>query len=43
MKPLRMALFFGAIALSSAAADAQQNVQLRGTITAIDGDMLSLK
>ncbi|OGA02169.1 MAG: hypothetical protein A3I00_02570 [Betaproteobacteria bacterium RIFCSPLOWO2_02_FULL_64_12] len=43
MKPLRMALFFGAIALASAAADAQQNVQLRGTITAIDGDMLSLK
>ncbi len=43
MKPLRMALFFGAIALASAAADAQQNVRLRGTITAIDGNMLSLK
>ena len=43
MKLLRMALFFGAIALASAAADAQQNVRLRGTITAIDGNMLSLK
>lgn len=43
MKALRMALFFGAIALASAAADAQQNVRLRGTITAIDGNMLSVK
>ncbi|HLQ26388.1 MAG TPA: DUF5666 domain-containing protein [Acidiferrobacterales bacterium] len=44
MHKIRIALFFGALALMSAAADAQQtNVRVRGTITAVDGNVLSVK
>jgi len=43
MKLFKIALIFGAMALASAAADAQQNVRVRGTITAIDGDVMSVK
>jgi hypothetical protein len=39
----RNALLFGAFALMSAAAISQQAVRVRGTITGIDGDMLSVK
>jgi hypothetical protein len=39
----RIALLFGTLALMSAAAIAQQAVRVRGTITGIDGDMLSVK
>ena len=44
MNQLRIALLFSALALVSAAADAQQtNVRVRGTITAFDGNVISVK
>jgi hypothetical protein len=42
MNPIRIALLFAALALASAA-DAQTPGRVRGTITAIDGNMLSVK
>jgi hypothetical protein len=43
MDQIRIALLFTALALASAAADAQTPGRVRGTITAIDGNMLSVK
>jgi hypothetical protein len=44
MNKLHIALVFGALALVSAVVDAQQtNIRVRGTITALDGDVLSVK
>ena len=44
MNKIRIALFFSAFALMSAAADAQQtNIRVRGTITAVDGNVLAVK
>jgi hypothetical protein len=43
MKKLRIALVFGVLALVSAAVLAQTPVRVRGTITAIDGNVLSVK
>ncbi len=43
MQPIRIALLFAALALASAAADAQTPGRVRGTITAIDGNTLSVK
>ena len=43
MNRLRIALIFGALALASAGADAQQAGRVRGTITAVDGNVLSVK
>lgn len=43
MKTFCTALILGALALASAAADAQTRVRVRGTITAFDGKVLSVK
>jgi hypothetical protein len=44
MNKLRITLLFSVLVLVSAAASAQQtNIRVRGTITALDGDMLSVK
>lgn len=43
MDQIRIALLFTALALASAAADAQTPGRVRGTITAIDGNLLSVK
>lgn len=43
MNKFRMALLCSTLALASAAADAQTSVRVRGTITAFDGKMLSVK
>ena len=43
MNKLQVALCFGALVLASAAADAQTNVRVRGTITAFDGTVLLVK
>ena len=43
MKLLHMALVCGAFALAATSADAQQSIRVRGTITGIDGNVLSLK
>lgn len=43
MNKLQIALCFGALVLASAAADAQTNVRVRGTITAFDGTVLLVK
>jgi hypothetical protein len=43
MSSFRIAVVFGALALVSAAAFAQTPGRVRGTITAIDGNMLSVK
>ena len=43
MSSFRIAVLFGALAISSAAADAQTPGRVRGTITAIDGNTLSVK
>src|SRR5260221_920206 len=43
MDTIRIALLFPALALASSAADAQTPGRVRGTITAIDGNMLSVK
>lgn len=43
MDKLRIALFFGVLALASAAADAQEPTRVRGTIAASDGKVFSVK
>jgi len=43
MSKIRIALLFSALAMMSAAALAQNAVRVRGTITAIDGNVLSVK
>ncbi|OGA49331.1 MAG: hypothetical protein A3F74_00640 [Betaproteobacteria bacterium RIFCSPLOWO2_12_FULL_62_58] len=43
MNKLQVALCFGALVLASAAAGAQTNVRVRGTITAFDGTVLLVK
>ena len=43
MHALRAALLMGALALASIAADAQTSTRMRGTITAFDGAVLSVK
>src|SRR5712691_10832934 len=43
MNQLRIALLFTALFLASSAADAQTPGRVRGTITAVDGNMLSVK
>lgn len=44
MKPCLITLLAGALALGAAAADAQQKpMRIRGTITALDGNVLSVK
>jgi hypothetical protein len=43
VKTFQFALIFGALAFASAAADAQQTGRVRGTITAVDGNVLSVK
>jgi len=43
MKRMHLALFCGALALASAGADAQAPMRVRGTITAIDGNVVSVK
>ena len=40
---LRIAFLAGALALASAAADAQTNMRVRGTITAIEGNTMMVK
>ena len=42
MKTIRIALCLAALAIMSAPADAQKPMRVRGTITAVDGDMLTL-
>lgn len=43
MKPCLVALVAAIMALSASAADAQKPMRIRGTIVAVDGDVLSLK
>jgi len=43
MNKLYMAWLCGAVVLASATADAQTNVRVRGTITAFDGQVLSVQ
>ena len=43
MKGIRIAAAFAVLALASTAADAQKPMRVRGTITAIDGNVLSVK
>src|SRR5258707_13591802 len=43
MNPLRIAVLFSAFFLASSAADGQALGPVRGTITGIDGNMLSVK
>lgn len=43
MRMLHTALLMGAFALASTAADAQTSTRMRGTITAFDGTVLSVK
>ena len=43
MSSFRIAMLFGALAIASVAADAQTPGRVRGTITAIDGNTLSVK
>jgi hypothetical protein len=43
MKGIRIASALAVLALAAAAADAQTPMRVRGTITAIDGNMLSVK
>jgi hypothetical protein len=43
MSKVRIALLFGALALASAVAHAQSPTRVRGTITAFDGNVLSVK
>ena len=43
MNVLRIIVFFCVLALVSVAAEAQTNVRVRGTITAFDGQVLSVK
>jgi len=43
MNRLHIALFFGALALAATPADAQAPARVRGTITAFDGNVFSVK
>jgi len=43
MKTLHIVLLSGALAIASAAVNAQQPSRVRGTIAAVDGDVLSVK
>jgi hypothetical protein len=43
MKGIRIAAAFAVLAVASTAADAQKPLRVRGTITAIDGNVLSVK
>lgn len=43
MRTLHTAFLIGALALTSTFAEAQSNVRVRGTITAFDGNVLSVK
>ena len=43
MNALRSIVFFSVLALVSVTAEAQTNVRVRGTITAFDGQVLSVK
>ena len=43
MRPFLVALLAGALALAATTADAQKPMRVRGTITAVNGDVLSLK
>lgn len=43
MKTILVAALAGALALAGGAAEAQKNIRLRGTITAVSGDTLSLR
>ena len=43
MKRMHLALFCGALALASAGADAQTSMRVRGTIIAVDGNVVSVK
>ncbi|MBI4207517.1 MAG: hypothetical protein HY527_21065 [Betaproteobacteria bacterium] len=43
MTKLGMVMLLGTVALASAAANAQTNVRVRGTITAVDGNVLAVK
>lgn len=43
MSPVRMALLFGAMVFASAAADAQTSMRVRGTIIALNGNVLAVK
>ena len=43
MKRIVLLLLAGALALVSAAASAQTPMRIRGTITSLDGDVLSVK
>jgi hypothetical protein len=43
MKSLLIAALAGALALTSGGADAQKNIRVRGTITAVSADTLSLR
>ena len=43
MKSVALLLIAGAFALVSAAADAQTPMRIRGTITSVEGDVLSVK
>jgi len=43
MKTIHLALFCSALALASAGADAQTPMRVRGTITAVDGNVVSVK
>ena len=43
MKRMHLALFCGALALASAGAYAQTSMRVRGTITAVDGNVLAVK
>jgi len=43
MKTLHIVLLSGALAIASAAVNAQQPTRVRGTITAFDGNVLSVK
>lgn len=43
MNKLAIPLLIGALALASAAADAQAPVRVRGTVAALDGNVLSVK
>ncbi|HMH18963.1 MAG TPA: hypothetical protein VK572_12540, partial [Burkholderiales bacterium] len=43
MKKVALLLFAGAFALASVVASAQTPMRIRGTITSLDGDVLSVK
>ena len=43
MHKLNLGLLFGALALTCNLADAQTNMRVRGTVTAFDGKVVSVK